>query len=119
MPPAKLTKADKDIVNRAVPEPSNKVVYGAIARLYVNYPDRTRWNFTGISGVVVLAQDLVGKTLFLKIVDIKVLFCVLAAWDWADAWDRDGGLGKIGCAVGPGTLRRLSVQHRPLLLPLL
>jgi hypothetical protein len=72
MPPAKLTKADKDIVNRAVPEPSNKVVYGAIARLYVNYPDRTRWNFTGISGVVVLAQDLVGKTLFLKIVDIKV-----------------------------------------------
>jgi hypothetical protein len=72
MPSAKLTKADKDIVNRVVPEPSNKVVYGAIARLYVNHPDRTRWNFTGISGVVVLAQDLVGKTLFLKIVDIKV-----------------------------------------------
>jgi Wiskott-Aldrich syndrome protein len=72
MPPAKLTKADKDIVNRAVPEGSNKVVHGAVARLYVNHPDRTRWNFTGISGVVVLAQDLVGKTLFFKIVDIKV-----------------------------------------------
>jgi len=72
MPPAKLIKADKDIVNRVVPKPSNKVVYGAIARLYVNYPDRTKWTFTGISGVVVLAQDLVGKTLFLKIVDIKV-----------------------------------------------
>lgn len=73
MPPAKLSKQDKDIVNRAVPEPSNKVIFGAVARLYVNYPDRTRWNFTGISGVVVLAQDLVGKTLFLKIVDIKVI----------------------------------------------
>jgi Wiskott-Aldrich syndrome protein len=72
MPQAKLTKSDKDIVNRVVPEPANKVVYGAIARLYVNHPDRTRWNFTGISGVVVLAQDTVGKTLFFKIVDIKV-----------------------------------------------
>lgn len=73
MPTAKLTKADKDIVNRVVPEPSNKVVYGAIARLYVNYPDKTKWNYTGITGVVVLAQDLVGKTLWLKIVDIKVI----------------------------------------------
>lgn len=72
MPHAKLTRSDKEIVNRVVPGPANKVVYGAIARLYVNYPDRTRWNFTGISGVVVLAQDTVGKTLFLKIVDIMV-----------------------------------------------
>jgi hypothetical protein len=80
MPPAKLTDADKEIIHRAVPKPSNKVVYGAIARLYVNYPNPSRWNFTGISGAAVLAIDNVGKTLFLKIVDIKVCNCNPPIW---------------------------------------
>ena len=87
MPPAKLTKADKEIVNRVVPEPANKVIYGAIARLYVNYPDRARWKFTGISGVVVIAHDLVGKTLFLKIVDIQV-------WAFSLGKFVEGGVGS-------------------------
>lgn len=70
--PSILNKDDKVVVKRAVPSPSNHIITVAVARLYVNYPDRSKWNFTGISGAAVLAEDLVGHTFFLKIVDITV-----------------------------------------------
>lgn len=70
--PSILSKDDKVVVKRAVPSPSNNIITVAVARLYVNYPDKHRWNFTGISGAVVLAEDLVGHTFFFKIVDVIV-----------------------------------------------
>lgn len=70
--PSILNKDDKVVVKRAVPSSSNNIITVAVARLYVNYPDKHRWNFTGISGAVVLAEDLVGHTFFFKIVDVIV-----------------------------------------------
>jgi hypothetical protein len=67
-----LNKDDKLVVKRAVPSPSNNIITVAVARLYVNYPNKHKWNFTGISGAVVLAEDLVGHTFFFKIVDVTV-----------------------------------------------
>jgi len=72
MAPSTLNTADREQVKRVVPSASNKVVAEAVARLYVNYPDPNKWNYTGISGALVLANDLVGKTYFFKIVDVSV-----------------------------------------------
>ncbi|ODV74719.1 WASP family protein CYBJADRAFT_125257, partial [Cyberlindnera jadinii NRRL Y-1542] len=65
-----LTTAQKDKVKRVIPKASQKVLDGAIARLYIAYPDPQQWTYTGLSGAVVLVDDLVGHSFFLKLVDI-------------------------------------------------
>lgn len=70
--PSILTDADKETVKRNVPKPANKIFAVAVARLYVAYPDPQRWVYTGLQGAVVLANDLVGRTLWLKLVDVSV-----------------------------------------------
>lgn len=70
--PSILNDADKETVKRFVPKQTNKIQAVAVARLYVAHPDPTRWNFTGLQGAVVLANDLVGNTYWLKMVDISV-----------------------------------------------
>ena len=55
-----------------MPKPSNKIHAVAVARLYIAYPDRQRWTDTGLQGAAVLANDLVGNTYWLKLVDISV-----------------------------------------------
>lgn len=70
--PSILNDADKDIVKRFVPKQSNKIQAVAVARLYVAYPNPSRWTYTGLQGAVVLANDLVGNTYWLKMVDISV-----------------------------------------------
>ena len=40
-----------------------------MARLYIAYPDPTKWAYTGLVGAIALVDDLVGHT-FLKLVDI-------------------------------------------------
>ena len=70
---------DRQTVKRTVPKASNKIHAVAIARLYVAHPDRHRWNYTGLQGAAVLADDLVGNTLWIKLVDISVhnsLLCI-------------------------------------------
>lgn len=74
MAPSLLNANDRDLIKRVVPASTNKVLADGVARLYVTYPNRNKWNYTGISGAVVLANDLVGKTYFLKIVDVSVSF---------------------------------------------
>jgi WH1 domain len=76
--PSPLNKDDKTVVKRAVPSSSNNIIAVAVARLYVNYPNKHKWNFTGISGAVVLAEDLVGHTFFFKIVDVTVYLFFLS-----------------------------------------
>ncbi|PNY29061.1 Proline-rich protein LAS17 [Tolypocladium capitatum] len=68
--PSILNDDDKDTVKRFVPKQSNKIQAVAVARLYVAYPDRSRWTCTGLQGAIVLANDLVGNTYWLKMVDI-------------------------------------------------
>lgn len=70
--PSILSDTDKETVKRNVPKPANKIHAVAVARLYVAYPDPQKWVYTGIQGAAVLANDLVGRTFWLKIVDVSV-----------------------------------------------
>ena len=78
--PSILSDEDKQVVKRTVPKPSNKIHAVAVARLYIAYPDRLRWTYTGLQGAAVLAEDRVGNTFWIKLVDISVRFfiCVFA-----------------------------------------
>ncbi len=69
-----LSDADKETVKRTVPKASNKIQAVAVARLYVAYPDRSRWTYTGLQGAAVLSNDTVGNTFWIKLVDISVRF---------------------------------------------
>lgn len=70
--PSILTDSDKDTVRRAVPKPANKIHAVAVARLYIAYPNRQKWLYTGLQGAAVIANDLVGNTYWIKLVDISV-----------------------------------------------
>lgn len=70
--PSILNDDDKATVKRFVPKQSNKIQAVAVARLYVAYPNRSKWTYTGLQGAIVLANDLVGNTYWVKMVDISV-----------------------------------------------
>lgn len=70
--PSILSDEDKQTVKRTVPKSANKIHAVAVAKLYVAYPDRLRWTYTGLQGAAVLANDLVGNTYWVKMVDISV-----------------------------------------------
>ncbi|EGW33776.1 uncharacterized protein SPAPADRAFT_70049 [Spathaspora passalidarum NRRL Y-27907] len=65
-----LTPNDKEKIKRAVPKANNKIIDATVARLYIAYPDPTKWVYTGLAGAIALVDDLVGHTFFLKLVDI-------------------------------------------------
>ncbi|KAI0908373.1 hypothetical protein F4824DRAFT_336234 [Ustulina deusta] len=69
--PSILFEEDKETVKRVVPRQTNKIQAVAVARLYVAYPNRQKWTYTGLQGAAVLANDLVGKTYWVKMVDIS------------------------------------------------
>lgn len=70
--PSILSDEDKQTVKRTVPKQNNKIFAVAVAKLYVAHPDRHTWTYTGLQGAAVLANDLVGNTLWIKLVDISV-----------------------------------------------
>ncbi|KAK1590863.1 uncharacterized protein LY79DRAFT_686363 [Colletotrichum navitas] len=69
--PSVISDDDKETVKRFVPKQTNKIQAVAIARLYVAYPNPAKWTNTGIQGAIVLSNDLVGNTYWLKMVDIS------------------------------------------------
>ena len=69
--PSILSDADKETVKRTVPKASNKIQAVAVAKLYVAYPNRALWTYTGLQGAVVLSNDLVGNTFWIKLVDVS------------------------------------------------
>ncbi|OHX00613.1 wiskott-aldrich syndrome protein [Colletotrichum incanum] len=69
--PSVLSDDDKETVKRFVPKQTNKIQAVAVARLYVAYPNPGKWTNTGIQGAIVLSNDLVGNTYWLKMVDIS------------------------------------------------
>jgi hypothetical protein len=111
--PSILSDEDKQTVKRTVPKSSNKIHTVAVAKLYIAYPDRHRWTYTGLQGAVVLANDLVGNTFWLKMVDISV--------GASNAMAQNARLTvaapKSWCYMGPGDIRHLLVQPGPCLLP--
>jgi len=70
--PSLIEGEDRQTVKRTAPKATNKIHAVAVARLYIAYPDRQRWTYTGLQGAIVLADDLVGHTYWLKLVDISV-----------------------------------------------
>lgn len=70
--PSILSDEDKLTVKRTVPKSANKIHAVAVAKLYIAYPDRHNWTYTGLQGAAVLANDLVGNTFWIKLVDISV-----------------------------------------------
>jgi hypothetical protein len=101
--PSILSDEDKQTVKRTVPKAANKIHTVAVAKLYIAYPDRHRWTYTGLQGAVVLANDLVGNTFWLKMVDISVGAGTSPRQNerLTDAAARSGRL------MGPGDLRHL------------
>ena len=69
--PSVLSDHDKETVKRIVPKASNKIQAVAVARLYVVLPNSNRWTYTGLQGAAVLANDLVGNTFWIKLIDIS------------------------------------------------
>ncbi|ORY60565.1 uncharacterized protein BCR38DRAFT_411713 [Pseudomassariella vexata] len=69
--PSILSEEDKETVKRQVPKQTNKIQAVAVARLYVAYPNKAKWTYTGLQGAIVLSNDLVGNTYWLKLVDIS------------------------------------------------
>ncbi|THW33432.1 WH1-domain-containing protein, partial [Aureobasidium pullulans] len=69
--PSILNDDDKQNVKRQVPKASNKIHAVAVAKLYIAYPNHNRWQYTGLQGAVVLANDLVGNTFWVKMVDVS------------------------------------------------
>lgn len=67
-----LTDSDKETIRRTVPKASNKIHVGAVVRLYIAYPNKQKWTYTGLQGAAVLANDLIGNTFWVKLVDISV-----------------------------------------------
>lgn len=70
--PSVLSENDKETVKRTVPKSANKIQAVAVARLYIAYPNKQRWVYTGLQGAAVLANDLVGNTYWIKMVDVSV-----------------------------------------------
>ena len=71
--PSVLSDGEKETVKRTVPKPGNKIHAVAVVRLFIAYPNRQRWTYTGLQGAAVLANDLIGNTFWIKLVDISVL----------------------------------------------
>jgi neural Wiskott-Aldrich syndrome protein len=65
-----LKPDDRAKIKRAIPAVNNKTIIAAVARLYIAFPNPNKWNFTGLSGAIVLAKDLFANTYFLKLVDV-------------------------------------------------
>ena len=83
--PTILSDNDKEIVKRVVPKGSNKIFAVAVAKLYVAYPNKQRWVYTGLQGAAVFCNDLVGNTLWIKMVDVSVrLWCRTGPRSYAD-----------------------------------
>ena len=69
--PSVLSESDKETVKRTVPKIANKIQAVAVARLYVAYPSKQKWTYTGLQGAAVLANDLIGNTFWIKLVDVS------------------------------------------------
>lgn len=112
--PTILSDDDKQTVKRTVPKAANKIHAVAVAKLYVAYPNKQRWTYTGLQGAAVLANDLVGNTFWIKLVDVSV--CILATLRANNPLTMHTAL-EPRSHLGPGDLRHLLVQPGQDLLP--
>ena len=101
--PSVLADSDKETVKRLVPKQANKIHAVAVVRLYIAYPDKQKWVYTGLQGAAVLANDLVGNTYWIKLVDISVGIFPCSAQPMEPKSYTSAGV-KQRCHMGPGDL---------------
>ena len=100
--PSILSEGDKETVKRTVPKPANKIHAVAVARLYIAHPNKQRWTYTGLQGAAVLANDLVGNTYWIKLVDISVSIHIPVSCQYFSLTVAEREQGRD---MGPGDLR--------------
>lgn len=67
-----ISSSDKSKVKSALPSSSNKILTATVARIYVAYPSKSSWSYSGIEGALAFVRDTGKNTFCLKVVDLKV-----------------------------------------------
>ncbi|KAF8554503.1 PH domain-like protein [Imleria badia] len=71
MPSTSLTPEEKAKVFSAIPKSSNKIVVAAPARIYFAHPQRDKWSYSGLQGILAFTHDKSKDAFFLKLVDFE------------------------------------------------
>lgn len=71
MPSSTISSSDKSKVKSSIPSSSNKILTATVARVFVAYPNKSQWSYTGIEGALAFVRDQDRNTFALKIVDLK------------------------------------------------
>lgn len=108
--PSMLSDNEKLTVKRTVPKAANKIHAVAVAKLYIAYPNRQKWTYTGLQGAAVLADDLVGNTFWIKLVDVSV-WTISAQALRAQIADMFSVI-QSRRYMGSGNLRHIRIQPR-------
>lgn len=74
-----LTTDEKARIKNAIPAPSNKIFFAALARIYYAYPKPGKWSYAGLQGALVFTLDNSNNTYHFKMVDLDGTRGVL--WD--------------------------------------
>ncbi|KAJ1954328.1 hypothetical protein EC988_002496, partial [Linderina pennispora] len=71
MPASLLLPDDKATIKAAQPKSNHKILTATVARLFVAYPDKSRWTYTHLFGGILLVKDLHNGASFLRIIDMS------------------------------------------------
>ena len=69
MPSKTLTPEEKSKITSAIPSSFNKILAATPARIYFAYPQRDKWSYSGLQGVLTFTFDQSQDTFVLKLVD--------------------------------------------------
>lgn len=71
MPSSTISSSDKSKVKSSLPSSSNKILTATVARVFVAYPNKSVWSYTGLEGALAFVRDSDRNTFALKLVDLK------------------------------------------------
>ena len=98
-------------MKRTVPKASNKIQAVAIARLYIAHPSKQRWTYTGLQGAAVLANDLIGNTFWIKLVDVSVSATININGSWNSSSSLSPSLRIVASSgIRKSTIRSLTTK---------
>lgn len=117
-----ITSAEKTLIKKHAASATDKILSGAIGRVYYAYPDPSKWSWAGgLEGAIVFGNTSKGSGGFwFKVVDITVRledFFPPFLPQLEDCGSRCT-IGLPRCHLGASSLRRHVLQSGPNLLPL-
>lgn len=65
-----LSTDDKSKIHNAIPKTSNKIFFGALARIYYAYPDPNEWSYAGLQGALTYVKDNTRDAQYFRLVDL-------------------------------------------------